>query len=69
MPIYEYKCLKCGHQFELIRLGKGEEEKVICPLCGYGHVQKLISPFSWAGDKVSINNFSSSCSSGSSRFT
>lgn len=41
MPIYEYECLSCGRQHELIRkfsdLPLSE-----CPACG-GHMKKLIS--------------------------
>lgn len=69
MPIYEYKCSKCGHLFELIRpLNKGEE-KVNCPLCGDTHPQKLFSAFSCGGNKESASDYASSCSSGSSRFS
>lgn len=69
MPIYEYKCTKCGHQFELIQPVKGEEKTVICPLCGDGHTEKLISPFSCAGNKESSPSSSFGCSSNSTRFT
>lgn len=41
MPIYEYKCEKCDHQFELIQ--KFSDSPVSeCPLCG-GKVRKIIS--------------------------
>jgi putative FmdB family regulatory protein len=40
MPTYEYKCLECGHQFELFQ--KITEEPVNeCPQCK-GHVKRLI---------------------------
>ena len=33
MPLYEYKCVKCGHRFEKIEsLGASETKK--CPKCG-----------------------------------
>lgn len=33
MPLYEYKCVKCGHRFEKIEsLGAAETKK--CPKCG-----------------------------------
>ena len=32
MPIYEYKCRKCGAEFE--QLLKRADEKVNCPECG-----------------------------------
>lgn len=41
MPLYEYRCKQCGHQFEKIQSFSAPEEKV-CPACG-GEVEKLIS--------------------------
>jgi putative FmdB family regulatory protein len=41
MPIYEYRCLDCDHEFE--RMQKFSEPSLkTCPLCD-GSVQKLIS--------------------------
>jgi putative FmdB family regulatory protein len=41
MPLYEYECNACGHQFEVIRkFSDPPEEK--CPKCG-GVVRKLQS--------------------------
>ncbi len=41
MPIYEYKCLKCNHEFEAVQ--KFSEAPVQqCSVCG-GPVKKLIS--------------------------
>jgi putative FmdB family regulatory protein len=41
MPLYEYECSSCGHQFEVIRkFSDPPEEK--CPKCG-GPVHKLQS--------------------------
>ncbi len=43
MPIFEYKCLKCGHKFEeLVSGGKSPH----CPKCGSVNLKKLISSFS-----------------------
>ena len=42
MPLYEYRCEACGHQFEVIQ--KFSDEPVsVCPKCGAGPVQKLLS--------------------------
>ncbi|MDZ7762019.1 MAG: zinc ribbon domain-containing protein [Desulfovermiculus sp.] len=41
MPIYEYTCAQCAHQFEEIILGR--EEKVPCPKCGADQTHKLMS--------------------------
>ncbi len=41
MPIYEYRCLSCGYQFEEMQRISDEPIKT-CPKCG-GPVQRLIS--------------------------
>jgi putative FmdB family regulatory protein len=41
VPLYEYRCKACGHQFEKIQSFSAPEEKV-CPVCG-GEVEKLLS--------------------------
>ena len=41
MPIYEYRCQDCGHEFE--RMQKFSDPPIaLCPTCA-GSVQKLIS--------------------------
>ena len=34
MPLYEYKCSKCGHIFEEIEKYDNRKEKQECPECG-----------------------------------
>ena len=41
MPIYEYRCLDCSHQFELMQKFSDPPAET-CPTCS-GTVQKLIS--------------------------
>jgi putative FmdB family regulatory protein len=41
MPIYEYKCKKCGHRFEKIQKFSDRHTKK-CPECG-GAIEQLIS--------------------------
>ncbi|HEY1807485.1 MAG TPA: zinc ribbon domain-containing protein [Acidobacteriaceae bacterium] len=41
MPLYEYRCKNCGHQFEKIQSFSAPDEKE-CPLC-HGPVERLIS--------------------------
>jgi|TARA_A100000164_G_scaffold256662_1_gene228749 putative FmdB family regulatory protein len=42
MPIYEYKCSKCEHQFEVIqRFSDNPVES--CPECNEKQVKKLVS--------------------------
>ncbi len=40
MPIYEYKCSGCGHEFEeLVRVGETPD----CPACKGRDLQRLVS--------------------------
>jgi putative FmdB family regulatory protein len=42
MPLYEYRCEACHHQFE--RIQRFSDDPVsVCPACGAGPVVKLIS--------------------------
>jgi putative FmdB family regulatory protein len=57
MPIYEYRCLDCGHAFE--RMQKISDSPLTeCPSCA-GHVQKLISrsAFHLKGDGWYITDY------------
>jgi putative FmdB family regulatory protein len=40
MPMYEYTCRSCEHTFETLVFGS---EKVECPECHKGDVERLIS--------------------------
>ena len=44
MPIYEYKCQKCDHEFEFLVLGSGASS-IECPECNSEKVEKLMSTF------------------------
>lgn len=52
MPLYEYKCQKCGHKFERLVFG---EEEIKCPKCNTKELKKLFSSFSLG--KKENNNF------------
>jgi putative FmdB family regulatory protein len=42
MPLYEYRCDACGHQFEVIQ--KFSDAPIaVCPKCASGPVVKLLS--------------------------
>lgn len=57
MPLYEYRCKQCGHQFEKIQSFSAPEEKV-CPTCG-GEVERLISApaFQFKGAGWYVNDY------------
>ena len=42
MPIYDYKCSKCGHQMEVIQKIT-DDPKTVCPKCESKSLKKLIS--------------------------
>jgi putative FmdB family regulatory protein len=42
MPIYEYRCTKCGHQDEVLQKVT-ERPLTKCPACGKRALQKLMS--------------------------
>ena len=43
MPLYEYKCTKCGHRFEKIE-GIAASETKVCPKCGAKAKRMLAAP-------------------------
>lgn len=43
MPLYEYKCVKCGHKFEKIESVSASETKK-CPKCGAKAERVLNAP-------------------------
>jgi putative FmdB family regulatory protein len=42
MPIYEYRCRDCSHQFETLVTGSHEPA---CPSCGKASLERLLSVF------------------------
>jgi len=61
MPIYTYKCKKCGKTFDFLAgVGRGNE-KPQCPKCKTREVEKLFAPF---GVRVGNSINDSSCPTG-----
>lgn len=47
MPIYEFRCIKCGHIFELLKLKKEDGKSGMkCPKCGCEEVERVLSTIS-----------------------
>lgn len=46
MPIYEYKCYNCNHEFEVTQKITADPIKV-CPECGEEEVKRIISSTSF----------------------
>ena len=45
MPIYEYRCLKCRHEFGQLIRSSDEEKSLVCPKCGKKDLEKKLSVF------------------------
>jgi len=43
MPVYDYKCRKCGAVFEKFLRSLAAADSVKCEKCGSSRVQKLVS--------------------------
>ena len=48
MPLYEYECSGCGHQFEVLILRASQ--RVTCPSCTGDSVERLLSMFAVSSD-------------------
>lgn len=60
MPLYTYKCRKCGHEKEYLVMGsKGAPEE--CPKCGDKKMERKFGAFSCGGSAGKPAG-SSSCS-------
>ncbi|NLB34588.1 MAG: zinc ribbon domain-containing protein [Elusimicrobia bacterium] len=42
MPIFEYKCLNCGENFEILVIPGREEEEAVCPKCASENIEKKL---------------------------
>jgi len=46
MPMYEYKCKKCGEKFEIRRsIFVNSKDREICPKCGHADLERIYSSF------------------------
>ncbi len=45
MPLFEYKCEKCGKVFEKL-IFSTDKEPIRCPVCNSESVSKILSSFS-----------------------
>ena len=47
MPIFEFKCLKCGDVFELLKMSSEDELEMKCPACGAEEFERVLSTSSY----------------------
>ncbi len=72
MPMYEYKCDRCGESFERYSAGKSAESEVLsCVKCGKGPVKKVFSTFAstCCGSSGSVSSTPAGCGGGKSPFS
>ena len=48
MPIYEFRCIKCGQVFEKLFISKDEEVDITCPYCKSEIVERVVSTTNYA---------------------
>ena len=58
MPIYEYRCRACGHEFEAVIIPNGDPPT--CPACASGdRLERMISMFAVSSDGTREMNLKS----------
>jgi putative FmdB family regulatory protein len=67
MPIYEYRCRKCGEVFERFQKINEGGDHLTCPYCGKKKPGKMFSNFS--SSKGSDSSSSCGPTGGSTRFS
>jgi len=60
MPIYEYECLKCGQEFELLRGITANDNDLKCTKCGAEKPRRVVSTFASSGSSDSSGSYAPS---------
>lgn len=50
MPLYEYRCVACDEEFEVLQPVGADGFELECPECGAPRPEKLLSSFACGGD-------------------
>jgi putative FmdB family regulatory protein len=56
MPVFEYRCLQCGHQFEYLVLHSSPRPE--CPTCHKQDLEQLVSLCSMSSETTKHSNLS-----------
>jgi len=62
MPLFEYRCKKCGHVSEFLERAQSESQHK-CEQCGSEKTEKILSTFA-VGEGKSSGSTGSSCPTG-----
>ncbi len=64
MPLYEFRCQKCGHLFERLCRAGSNGKGLGCPACGSRSLRRLMSVFAArvSGGRESAATSGSACS-------
>ena len=61
MPLFEFKCLKCGNEFEDLILNPRDAKEMTCPECNSKDVEKQVSLFATNSDSGGGGSAGGSC--------
>lgn len=64
MPLYEYKCVSCGHEFEKFKSFSESDDDEVCPDCGNVAKREIVDcgAVIYKGSGFYCKDHSSSCS-------
>jgi putative FmdB family regulatory protein len=68
MPIYEFKCMDCDHNFEELLKISEKDKKVHCPKCQSHNIKKAFSVFGTSGASGNGGSCASAPSCGGTGF-
>ena len=63
MPIYEYVCLDCKKEYEILRSFNEADKPVACNACGGENVKRKLSVFYAQSGGHTVSEASGGCSS------
>lgn len=55
MPLYDYRCERCGGRFEILCASSAREEKAVCPTCGGRDVTQTFGGFQVGISRTRLN--------------
>jgi putative FmdB family regulatory protein len=71
MPLYEFKCSKCEHFFEILVMSEKDQVEMKCPQCNSEEFERVLSTTSYlmgngaGGGDNGVSSQTRTCSGGS----